>query len=452
MKLSLAQNNYRLKYETGENLSDFQLLVRSIAQNRLVHFKLGYLDNEFRTKRNVQQLVKAVRENYRQQVVADKHSSLETIKIGWNLPSFALAPVLQHVLPFLLDKPSHVRHLELNLDSWVPATTLKRLVSCTSLESLTLRGVRIRTFRMRSDPTDYRGADFDWESSMVEDNIVQILPHLSPTIKTLNLIDCDIMAHHIPRLQDALRKKRQIQSISLRHNRQLDGGWKELFSLPIASLDLSLCDLDPADGHYIAQALRGSHTLKSLNVAGNYRMTIAIPELVEVASAALVELDCSFCEIQNEFQRKVFDIMAAADKCTIQSLTMQGVRIKDADCLIKCLNSNHSLQRLILNHPRDSSKPIDSSSLRAIIQAVEHNYFLKVFEIDVPHYDRKLLKEMDFWLRLNRCGRGVILQDINDHLVESKPWLSVLEDAGLMGDKEVVYWLLTHGSELFTQS
>lgn len=450
MKLSLAQSNHRLKYGTGENLSDFQLLVRSIAQNRLVHLKLGFQDNEIRTKRDVQQLVRAVRDKYRQQVAVDKHSSLETIKIGWNLPSFALAPILQHVLPSLLQKPSHVRHLELNLDSWVPATTLKRLIACTTLESLSLRSIRIRT-RCISDPTHDR-AVFDWESSMVEDNVVQVLPHLSPTIKTLNLVDCDILAHHIPRLHDALKKKRQLQCLSLRHNRDLDGGWKELLSLTIASLDLSLCDLDAADGHYIAQALKGNRTLKRLSVAGNYRMTVAIPELVRVSSAALVALDCSFCEIQNEFQRQVFEILATDDKCTIQSLTMQGVRIKDSDSLIKCLNDNSSLQRLILNHPRDRSKPIDSKSLRDIMDAVEHNYFIECLEIDVPHYDRKRLEEMDFWLRLNRCGRSVILQDCVERQVDSKPWLTVLKDAGLMGDKDIVYWLLTHGPELFSRS
>jgi hypothetical protein len=106
MKLSLAQSTHKLKYGSGENLSDFQLLVRSIAQNSLVHFKLGFKDNEIRTKRDVQQLIRAVRDNYLQQAALDKHSSLETIRIGWNLPGFALAPILQHVLPYLLQKPS----------------------------------------------------------------------------------------------------------------------------------------------------------------------------------------------------------------------------------------------------------------------------------------------------------------------------------------------------------
>jgi hypothetical protein len=300
-----------------------------------------------------------------------------------------------------------------------------------------------------SDPLHDR-AIFDWESSMIEDNIVQILPHLSPTVRTLNLMDCDILAHHIPRLRDALIKKRQLECLSLRHNRDLDGGWKELLSLTISSLDLSLCDLDAEDGHNLAQALKDNRSLKRLSVAGNYRITVAIPELVQVASAALVALDCSFCEIQNNFQGKVFEILATADKCTIQSLTMQGVRIKDPDSLIKCLRDNTSLRRLILNHPRDRSKPIDSKSLRQIMDAVEHNYFLQSLEIDVPRHDRPLLEEMDFWLRLNRCGRSVILQDCLESQGDSKPWLAVLKEAGLTGDKDIVYWLLTHGPELFS--
>ncbi|CAJ1966567.1 unnamed protein product [Cylindrotheca closterium] len=445
MKISLPQT-HKLKPGNVDNSSKFQKLVRSLAQNCLVHLEIGFEDNEIRTKRSLEELIKAVN-HFHQQVVADKYSSLETIRIGWKL-KFALGPILQKVLPILLKKPSHIRHLELNLDAAIPAPTLQKLIGCTTIEKLTLRSISILN-RSVSDPIHDRRI-FSFDSSWADDSVVQALPSLSPTVRKLNLIDCEIQEYQIPRLCDALQKKRGLQALSLRHNRNLEGGWEDLFSLHVKSLDLSLCDLDPLDGMNIARALRKNRTVKRLSVAGNYRMTMAIPELVEVAAKTLVAFDCSFCEINDDFQSRIFKILANADHCTIRSLIVQGARIKDTKWLIQCLKTNKSIQRLDIHHPRDASKPIGSNSLTKIIEVVKKNYYLQALKIDVLHYEKKRQTEMNFWLQLNKCGRRVILQECQESPTPTMQWMEVLRDAGLTGNSDLVYWMLQNGAELFS--
>ncbi|KAL3945002.1 MAG: hypothetical protein SGBAC_000923 [Bacillariaceae sp.] len=445
MKISLPQT-HKLKPGNVKKVNKFQKLVRSVGQNSLVHLEIGFEPNEIRGKRDLEELIKAVN-HYQQQVVADKYSSLETIRIGWKL-KFALGPILQKALPILLKKPSKIRHLELNLDAAVPAATLEKLIECTTIEKLTLRSISILN-RSVSDPSHDRHI-FTCDSSWAEDSIVQVLPSLSPTVRKLNLIDCEIQEYQIPRLCDALKKKRGLQALSLRHNRSLEGGWNELFSLHVKSLDLSLCDLDPLDGMNIARALKKSRSVKRLSVAGNYRMTIAIPEITEVAANTLIAFNCSFCDISDDFQSRIFKILAETDKCSIRSLIMQGARMKETEWLIQCLETNKSIQRLELHHPRDSSKPIGTNSLTKIIETVKKNYYLQTLKIDVLHYEKKRLLEMEFWLNLNQCGRRIILQECQDSSTPTQGWMEVLRDSGSTGNTDLVYWMLQNGAELFS--
>jgi len=113
----------------------------------------------------------------------------------------------------------------------------------------------------------------------------------------------------MPELMQILRNKRNIELLSLRLNRDLCmTGWEnvifeKLFFL--TALDLSICDLDSIDGMYLATALKESTTsnIKSLSVAGNYRLHESLPKLVEAcALAGVIEFDCSFCDVQNNHQ------------------------------------------------------------------------------------------------------------------------------------------------------
>jgi hypothetical protein len=438
--------------------SPMQTQLSKLAANTLLEFKVGFNNGELSSKHDVRNLIKVIEDKYFHKLVNDKHSCLKSIRIGWNLPRCVLVPMLQEVIPMLLKPPAKVTHLQLALDCWVPESTLKRLVSWHTLESLELGGVRIQTRavsdvrhnrgKFRLTPTERHSERFQPPlSSNLDDNIIGIIPYISESIESLKLSENDLQSHYIPLLCDNVRKKRNIKSLSLRHNRDLAGCWEELLDLPqLKSLDLSICDMDESDGYMIVKALKEqNHCLKKLSVAGNYRMAGAIPAMVEAAgTTALVAFDCSFCEVNNRFQRQVFHILATVPNCTLRSLRMQGTRIKNVDGILECIHKNQSLENLVLDHPREPA-PLAANDISTMMEAVQSNYFLQDIRFDVEKRNKDIMQGAQFWLDLNRCGRSLLLQE-ND---TGKSWSNVIYSAAQMNDKDIVFWLLKHGANQF---
>lgn len=382
-----------------------------------------------------------------QKLSADKHSCLTSIRIGWRLPRFALGPILQTVVPALLQRPADVKYLQLILDSWVPAHTFKRLISWPSLKTVDIRATKIRT-RAMSDPRHDRLSPKSQVFQPPDDSVLRMLPHLSQSVVDLKLVDCDIRPDDIADIMKMLRRRPQIAALSLRHNRKLDHTVAELFSLPfLKSLDISLCDLEPHDGYFIAAALKKNNTLEKLSVAGNYRMALAVPKIVQKAAPRLLEFDCSFCHVQNKFQKQVFDLLAQEPHSKLRVLRMQSARIKDATALVNCINNNKSIQSLILDHPRDPFPPADSE-LEKIRDAIKDSYHIGLLRVDMMPAQLHFMEDMAFWLTLNRCGRSILLHD-NDAIKSTVPWSTVLQRAVLEGDREIIYWLLRNGAEQF---
>ena len=433
----------RLQASKDPEHKDFQMLLQNLTENKLFQFHLGCKEKELRSKRDLRLLLKTIENQYLVQLATHKFSFLDTIKIGWYLPGFAIAPIIKQVIPYLLQRPAQVKHLELNVDRWLPKPALIYLVSWTTLESLTLRGIKIVT-HSGSEPLS-KSNEFDLE------NIIEIVPEISPTLTSLSLIDCDIRTHHITRLCEFLKRKRNLKLLNLRLNRDIGGGWEELLSLNVPALNLSLCDMNSDDGRQLTSGLRGKSTLKHLNLSGNYRLTHAIPELVQVVSTnGLVELDCSYCEIDDATQSEVFRILAEEQHCQLRSLKMQGVIIEDTEPLINCIYKNTSLQRLILNHPKNKYIFLKSASVKRVLQAIKENYFLHTFQVNVRSRDQHLLNQMEFWFQLNRCGRSILYEGPSKvQQRDIKPWITVLDNASKAGDVELMYWLVRHGAGLF---
>jgi hypothetical protein len=206
--------------------------------------------------------------------------------------------------------------------------------------------------------------------------------------------------------------------------------------------------LDPADGYLLAHALKQNRSLQRVSVAGNYRMALAIPELVQVSVSRLVELDCSFCDVQNKFQKQVFELLALTPQCTIRSLRMQGTRINDTEALVQCIRHNRSLEQVILDQPREPF-PIEADGLREMLEALQHNYLLRVLRVDYKVPDQTIILDMQFWLQLNQCGRSILLQDNHGSQCRPKSWLTVLRRAALLEDVDIMFWVLKHGAGHF---
>jgi hypothetical protein len=417
-----------------------------LAMNTLTELKIGFEADEFHSKRDVQQLLKVCKREYLHKISVDRYSTLRSIRVGWRLPSYVLPIFLQQVLPLLLSTP-YVKHLQLCLDTWVPESTLAKIVSRNKLESLDLRAMRIQV-RCVSDPRDNRGRFSVPSSSGTDDSILRILPNLSKSITSLGLVDCDLTTPEIPLFAKAL-KNRGLSHLSLRLNRQLDGEWKHLLNMGLQSLDLSLCDLDFHMGFDLARALEKSFAigsrLEKLNVAGNYRLAPAVPQLVRVAATGLMHFNCSFCDVQNKLQHDVFDILATVPNCTLRSFHMQSTRVQDASSLIKCVQQNRSLQSLVISHPKETF-PLSREDLKLLNQALPLNYHLGRFQFDCERQYWKYRDSMQFWLQLNKCGRRLLWND-NKGL----SWSMVLARAAQLPDKQVLQWLVHNGVEQFAK-
>ena len=291
------------------------------------------------------------------------------------------------------------------------------------------------------------------DSSSLDDSVVGLIPYVSESVETLRLVENNLQNYHIPMLCEHLQRKKNVKALSLRHNRDLDGyALPELFLIGhIKSLDLSICELDDTDGFIIAEALKqqnsGSSQLQKLNVAGNYRMSTAIPALIQQAATSLKAIDCSYCEVQNRCQTQVFKILASTARadCTLRSLKLQGTRMKNADALVECIMANNGIESLIFDHPREPFA-IGATNARKIMAALQSNCYVHTIKFDLERFNRDILQEDDaqFWLKLNKCGRSLLYENCasNNNLC----WSKVLSNAAQMNDQEIVFWLLRHGS------
>lgn len=491
--------------KTREDPKNLQLIKAKLAKNSLTELRLVFEEVDFYSKRDVLSLITVIKEQFSNRLTVDKASPLKTIKIGWRLPNFAVGPVLQQVIPLLLQEPVRVTHIQLILNAWVPEDCLRRIVSWHTLESLDLRSVKVRrpkeaavppgkynhnsvgfidpfTIAMSSygdeslgsssssyAPSSHPGSQSTTSNMWTEEfNICCMVPYMAGNIQTLKLVDCGINRGHIPELCKFLRRRRALENLSLRQNRSLDGGFDHLFQLPFVKvLDLSLCDLGAEDGYQIKHALAtsndvraaGQHQhkqqqlrLQKLCLAGNYRLSEAVPELVKMSATRLQELDCSFCDVQGRQQEKVFHILANAPNCKLLSFHMQGTRINEVDGLVECVRCNTSLRRLVVNHPREPF-PIQTSGMEKLSKALKWNYCIQNLKVDTLKRTPTSIKaEMDFWLNLNQCGRAALLRKIEKDGTCGKPWAVILAEAARKDDANLIYWLLKHGSATFHAS
>jgi hypothetical protein len=461
----------------GEPQRRLQHIQRQLSQNSLSEFRIGFENDEFRSRKDVESLIHVIEDKYLQRLSLDKFSFLESIQIGWKLPNFALGPVLQQIIPMLLQHPGTVRHLQLTIHSRAPLPTIQRLISWPTLETLDLGSLSIQACAVNTPGRQRRGTNgvcgrgslsprhrsasptstIKTDSSSDDDgkrlgdySVLHALPYISSSIKTLKLAGCELTADQMIDTIRILRTKRNLKSLSLRNNRCLVmNGWLDdlLDELPfLKALDVSICDLGPVDGMNLANSLRAHSDcrLERLNIAGNYRLDESIPEIVDACiSAGLSEVECSHCDISNEIQESIFELMATRQPCPLRSLKMQGARISSSSGLVRCIEQNKSLERLILNHPRDPFE-VSAQNLELFLAAIRNNYYLCSFQIDLPwNYDKKVQKELEHWLTLNRCGRSILVED------PRRNWPTVIAAIDGLRDIDALHWILRRGVEQF---
>ena len=278
-------------------------------------------------------------------------------------------------------------------------------------------------------------------------------------------MNCGITKHHIPKLCESIRRKLYgLKILCLRQNFTLNGGYHHLFALRgIKILDLSLCDLDTNDGSLIVDAMKASENkdLEQISLAGNYRLSTVLPEIVREAATKLKGMDCSYCCVSSKSQQEIFDIFAKESllqlpsspsastsksflkNCTIQYFRMRGLMPLDVEGLIRCIRHNTSLRYLVVDNHHEV-QCIGFEAMQKIASALEWNYSLEILRFDVipRKFMGAVLEKIEFWLQLNRCGRRALLQTNEG----SKSWSHIISQGGMTKDPNILFWLLKHGS------
>jgi len=122
---------------------------------------------------------------------------------------------------------------------------------------------------------------------------------------------------------------------------------------------------------------------------------------------------------------------------------MHSTGIKNITPLVNCIENNTSIERLILNHPREPFS-LSMESLDRLLVAIKKNYYLKVFKVDRTwDQDPKVIEEMEYWMKLNQCGRSILLYD------ETKYLPRVLANIASLHDIDTFYCFLRNGAEQF---
>eukprot|EP00525_Craspedostauros_australis_P006706 CAMPEP_0198135322 /NCGR_PEP_ID=MMETSP1442-20131203/60531_1 /TAXON_ID= /ORGANISM="Craspedostauros australis, Strain CCMP3328" /LENGTH=489 /DNA_ID=CAMNT_0043796487 /DNA_START=843 /DNA_END=2312 /DNA_ORIENTATION=+ len=467
----------------AENASwHMRQMCQQLSQQRLKEIKLGMTDAQL-SKYDLPHLITVVRNQ--------PLDCLESLRVGWRLKPRDHRLVCKELLPLLLKK-ANLKKMQLILDSWLPSSMQWRFLENNSITEIDIRCTRIQR-QVQSDPrhnTSFRKFQFqitpahhghhhkhhqsssrrhhhhhdnlqDDDAAVCDDNIIQIIPFLPTAADSLRLNDCDIEVEHMGQLIRDLRKRAKVQTpitkLSLRNNRHLDckSNWiKQIFhKLPeLESFDISLCDLDDKDGLVLADAianLPADSRLNSISIAGNFQISDAVPAIARACaeSGKIRQLECSFCDVQNKNLCTTLNLLAEApSQCVLRSFVSRGSRIHDEVPLVNCIRNNKSLKSLVLNNPKETS-PLPKKAVLAVAEAMEANYNLTQFLIDCELQYRKFLKPMHYWLKLNRCGRNVV---VNDPLArtEGLPWQTVVVRAATDQDPNVLHWFLRNGLQL----
>ena len=231
----------------------------------------------------------------------------------------------------------------------------------------------------------------------------------------------------------------RIATVCLRGNRRISGkSLQMLCQAPILHrLDVSLCELDATDAQCMAAGLaRRPWPLTEFAVAGNYRMGgTGVVDLCRAANVIVKSLDVSYCSVPEPAALQILQLLSQQQ--ALKSVALHGVHVgSDAVAMaVKQLLRGGGLQTLALNDPNEP-KCMSAAQLRTVLEGLKENYEMTDLRVDSLLFsaeERKVRGELDFWLRLNHIGRGVVKS--------GEDWYQVLEDAG-NENLDSLYWIV----------
>ena len=448
-----------------------------LKHNELTKLKVGFgeeNDDYLTSTKNAAKLERALRHN----------TSLRHVSIGWRHSSRDAMCILVRAVA----KYSRLVSLQLILDDWLPESLLKMLIhnQATTLETLDLRCVQVLRRNplgklcceitvpasssefMRSGASHHRRGtktipdrySTTCDHCIVSRVLIQMRGSYFPRLKSLHLQDIGMQDSHAVMLADFLHIRGGLEELVVRSNRSLGPrGVAILCQAPVTkTLDLSLCDMDPQTAAALAPAIAArSFPLGELLICGNYRMgTPALLQLFQPAVCRkLKALNASYCDINDHRVNEMLTAMGSLDHSSrLERLIVNGSLVaneRTAASWASLLEKNLAPLRCI--HMDDPKQPKiwNRHQLEILAEGLRNNYELEDLKFDTFSKSlemRSVLSKIQFYLRLNRAGRRILLLRGNE-ANESIDWFDVIARGG--NDLDVTYWLVRHSGDLFEQ-
>jgi len=431
------KNREKLPFSSQDISMD--ALVYGLRHQGLVEIRVGFVDAPL-SKQGGRLLAKALTET----------KSVRKFDLGWKAARPALVSVLQALQRHKLS------HLRITLDDWLPESTLRSLLESqeSSLIDLQLIALHVRrpghhagfccpqTEKPHCMSSWHNCNVYDCPHGVVAQCILPLLQKRTCVFAKLQHLALQDVGMDCAQLQALTKcwKGSSLQSLSVRHNRgtlQRDGV-QALLSSPIPRIDLSLCDLDGLAVHDV-----NIHPqVESLVLCGNYRM--GTPALLHFLQASVVQLDLSFCDLTPQRMEEVLRVLGQSS--TLQRALLHGANQWSAEAvdLLVDLVESTNLQVLELHDPQkhpSSRAGLNVNDFARVVSSLSSNYTLERFQVDTCILNkprlRELQDELDFYLRLNQCGRKVLLQG------NGESWLQATNKAQ-DEDFSVLYWMTRH--------
>lgn len=451
-------------------------LYNRLKRNEIKELKLGFRESDFVvSKRSASQLEKALRVN----------TSVTSVSIGWRHKNRkALGEILKAIA-----RHTKLVKLQLILDDWIPEHLLRMLLQNQSdtLVQIDIRAVQVKRknalgrwccepdgTNISSSASWLGGGDHTTSVTVCDHCLVSrvLVPmhnfrqHQHRHLKSLHLVDCGLRDKQAVMLADYLHTRGGIAELSLRSNRQLGAhGVAVLCQSPVTQkLDLSLCDMNPKVAHALAPAIAARPwVLGELLLCGNYRMGAdALLALVQQdCCSKVLSLNVSYCDVSDSRAVAMIRAVAKLDgpRTKLRKLSLQGAKIANSNCiaaLVDLLKCNLPLRVIHLNDPGQPNI-ISTDQLRMVIIGMKQNFEVEELYMDLLFNTEinALWREIDFYFRLNRAGRRILLDNkpverIEPEVLPRQPftdWFDVLERAG--DDLQVLYWIVRHSADRF---
>lgn len=452
-----------------------------LKHNEITKLKVGFgADNDdyLTCTKNAAKLEKALRHNV----------SIRHVAIGWRHSNREA----MYILIRAVAKYTRLVSLQLILDDWLPEGLLRLLIhnQASTLETLDLRSVQVlrrnplgklcceitvpttspdsvrststRSTRSTSSRSQKGGTKIvpdrystTCDHCIVSRVLIQLRGSYFPRLKSLHLQDVGMQDSHAVMLADFLHIRGGLEELVVRSNRSLGPhGVAVLCQAPIIqTLDLSLCDMEPDTAAAMAPSIAArSFPLGELLICGNYRMgTAALLQLFQPAVCRkLKALNASYCDINDYRVNEMVNAMTFLDSSSrLERLIVNGSMVSNDHTAMSWANMlDKNLSPLRCIHMDDPKQPKmwNQHQLEILADGLQNNYEVEELKFDTFFQSlelRSTLSKIQFFLRLNRAGRRMLLQRGD----ESIDFFDMIARGG--DDLDVTYWLVRNCADLF---